>query len=144
MEKEFISYDKIQSLINIVVSKLQDEYDCIVGVSRGGLIPATLVGYKLYKPVYSFGVATYKDTTQTGECNIYQHLPKLAKSRVLVVDDICDTGNTFDIIKKLYKHNNGISRLDFMSVFVREGREHLVDYYGVVVPEGIWMDFPWG
>jgi hypoxanthine phosphoribosyltransferase len=143
MEKKQVSYEYISFIVDLLEQRVRTDYDFIVGVGRGGLIPATMLAYKLKKKVISFGINTYNDMVQTDKYVIYQPIPIPTKqSKILVVDDICDTGNTFNIIRDIYNKENHLD-IEFASLFVKDSKSHLVDYYGLSVSDGIWLDFPW-
>ncbi len=70
------------------------EFDLIIGVSRCGLIPATLIAAKLDTLL----LAAYIDR----ENNVYLDKPEWVKGKkVLLVDDICRSGLTLSKIKNL-------------------------------------------
>jgi len=143
MEKKQVSYEYISFIVDLLEQRVRKDYDFIVGVGRGGLIPATMLAYKLKKKVVSFGINTYNDMVQTDKYVIYQPIPIPTKnSKILVVDDISDTGNTFNIIRDIYCREDHLD-IEFASLFVKDSKSHLVDYYGLSVSDGIWLDFPW-
>lgn len=143
MEKKTVNYDYVSFIVDLLEQRVKKDYDFIVGVSRGGLIPATMLAYKLKKKLFAFGINTYDDTIQTDKYVVYQSIPTLTKpTKILVVDDICDTGNTFNIIRDIYSKEKHLS-FEFASLFVKDSKSHLVDYYGLSVSDGIWLDFPW-
>jgi hypoxanthine phosphoribosyltransferase len=143
MEKKQVSYEYISFIVDLLEQRVRTDYDFIVGVGRGGLIPATMLAYKLKKKVIAFGINTYEDMVQTGKYAVYQHITvPIKESKILVVDDICDTGNTFNIIRDIYGKEKHL-KFEFASLFVKDSKSHLVDYYGLSVSDGIWLDFPW-
>ncbi len=89
--------NSIAEKINQFTSEREDElakFDLIIGVSRGGLIPATLIAEKLDKLL----IAAYIDQ----ENNVYLDKPGWVKGKkVLLVDDICRSGLTLSKIKNL-------------------------------------------
>ena len=90
MIKKSVSYDNIAFMVDQLAERVKIDYDYIIGIGRGGLIPATMLGYKLNKKVLTFGVNTYNDQVQEDNFVIYQQ-PEILKSKssYLVVDDIC-------------------------------------------------------
>ena len=63
----------------------------IVGIARGGLTPGVMISHWLnlpFKPIH----ASLRDFPHWEA-----YLPKPTDKRVLVVDDICDSGETFSI-----------------------------------------------
>jgi hypoxanthine phosphoribosyltransferase len=124
MEKKTVNYDYVSFIVDLLEQRVRKDYDFIVGVGRGG-------------------INTYDDMTQTGKYVIYQPITIPTKaSKILVVDDICDTGNTFNIIRDIYSKEKHLS-FEFASLFVKDSKSHLVDYYGLSVSDGLWLDFPW-
>jgi hypoxanthine phosphoribosyltransferase len=84
--------------------KLPDE---IIAISRGGLTFGHLLSDLLQIPVFSFAIQSYTDLTQQGEMKITQELGRpIAGKRILLVDDVSDTGKTFirarDYVKSLH------------------------------------------
>jgi hypoxanthine phosphoribosyltransferase len=72
--KIYLSWDDVNNLINKLCEKIiteQPNIDSVFGLKRGGLIPAVMVSHKLNLP--------WSDVM----------LPN-----TLVIDDICDSGNT--------------------------------------------------
>lgn len=144
MIKKSVSYENIAFMVDQLAERVRIDYDYIIGIGRGGLIPATMLGYKLNKKVLTFGVNTYNNQVQEDNYVIYQQpdFPKSLRTSYLVVDDICDSGNTFNIFKNLYSHNE-IYTFEYASLFVKDKASHMVDYYGFSVPEKTWLTFPW-
>ena len=143
MQKKAVSYEYISFIVDLLAQRVGTDYDYIIGIGRGGLIPATMLAYKLNKKVLAFGVQTYNNQIQDTNYYLYQQ-PNLlpAKSKYLVVDDICDSGNTFGIFKKLYSENK-LHTFEYAALFAKDKSSHMVDYYGLSVSEGIWLDFSW-
>ena len=72
--KIFLGWKEIEGLVNILCHIIERDYpniDSIHGIKRGGLIPSTMISHKLNLPW------TYEIFPNT-----------------LVVDDICDSGET--------------------------------------------------
>ena len=72
--KIILSWDDINALVDILCTRIQDEFlpiDSVHGLARGGLVPAVMVSHKLNLPYSN----TITPTT-------------------LVIDDICDSGVT--------------------------------------------------
>ena len=76
MEKFHVTWEEIEELVDILakqITKSGYQIEYIFGLQRGGLIPAVLLSHKLNIPM-----------TQ-----------ELTRQNILVVDDICDSGETF-------------------------------------------------
>lgn len=149
---EFIyKNDSINSLLKTILSQIQEtesKYDCIIGIGRGGLIPAAMLGYKLDLKVYNLGISSYKGKTQTSSFTVYQdfYFDDLSKgSRVLIVDDICDSGNTINFVRQRVSRAASVNEVecDYAALLTREKTQDLVDFTGAVIEGDEWIVFSW-
>ena len=89
----------VVSTVNKLIRENEEDLnkiDFVVGMSRGGLIPAALIATRLNKPL----VAIYIDKQD----NIYLDRDEwLSKKNILFVDDICRTGLTMSLAKEVIK-----------------------------------------
>lgn len=94
-----ISFQAIQKDIDRFLRKQREnlnEIDFVVGISRGGLIPAALIATAIDKPL----VAAYIDRQD----RVYLDRGEWIKGkRILLVDDIVRTGKTFKKMLNLLK-----------------------------------------
>ena len=79
-----------------------------VGVARGGLIPAGAIGYAIgVKAMGAINVEFYTDIGETLPeplvLSPQLDMDSLAGKRVLVVDDVADSGKTLDLVVNLLK-----------------------------------------
>jgi len=139
-------YNIIETYVNSLVSRIKAkklEFNYIVGIGRGGLIPATMIGYKLNSPVLNYGVSLYNDKNESETLKVYQDINFDAlesNTKLLVVDDICDTGKTFSHFKELKKNN--VIQTTYAALFAKEATIHLVDMCTNIVGDE-WVIFPW-
>ena len=68
--------------------------DVIVGLSRGGLTPGVMMSHWMEKPFKSIK-ASLRDYPEWED-----YMPRKSDERVLIVDDICDSGETFHKIRE--------------------------------------------
>ena len=93
MDKLIYTWEQQIADTNLICEKINaDDFepDVIVGISRGGLIPGVMISHKLnipFKPVH----ASTRDFP-----HLENYLPKSNNSKVLIVDEICDSGETFE------------------------------------------------
>ena len=147
MLKQTVDYSSVGLVVDLLSQRLEGTIDGIIAIGRGGLIPGTLLGYKLNKRVYNFGISTYNGATRENDYTVYQDLSldDLPASRFIVIDDICDTGNTFKIFTKLYNSDLHLSKHTFtyVSLFAKDNSVENVNFYGLSVPDDVWLVFPW-
>lgn len=123
------------------------DIDCIVGLSRGGLIPAVILANNLgIREVFSIGVASY-DQMQPGEISVYQNLPinneqLIQSTKILVVDDISDKGNTFKHVTKFLREQY-TADITTASIFTKPKTAFIPDLFYHQAPDRQWIVFPW-
>lgn len=102
--------------------------DCVVGIPRSGMLPATLIALYMGKPLLTLE-QLWHTTTHNYSSRIM--LNNNIRS-VLIVDDSCDSGNALSKVKaSLHSMGNFIGSLDitYGAVYVTErGKKH-VDFY---------------
>ncbi len=78
----------------------------IIGIARGGLVPATIMAHIFdIKPVISVSIVSYDKETKTARPVITAldkaRLASVGKGKGwLIVDDICDTGETIKVMRE--------------------------------------------
>jgi hypoxanthine phosphoribosyltransferase len=87
--------------------------DCIVGIGRGGLVPAVYLSDRLgVNKLYVIKVGFYKKDRRNRRPVVHQKPPLGSiHGNVLVVDDVADTGETLMLVKKLLKRHAGEIRI---------------------------------
>jgi hypoxanthine phosphoribosyltransferase len=89
----FLGYDQTERMIAALLDRaMQWQPEAVVGIARGGLVPATMAAGILALPLAMIGFERATGTTQwIGE-------PPQAQ-RILLVDDGCSSGRTMDSVR---------------------------------------------
>lgn len=116
----------------------------IVAVTRGGLVPAAIVARELnIQVVETACIASY---APDGDRPEFVDAPKILKPPAstlgdgtdwLVIDDLADSGRTFEILKRL------IPKAHYATVYAKPLGRPLVDTYMTEVGQDTWIYFPW-
>lgn len=118
------------------------KFDAILGVSRGGLIPATILSHKLNIPLIPI---TYSSVVGRGDDKNHPNvLPTVDYKSILIVDDICDSGYTLKELVDHYINEN-------TAVYTAVTHFKLLDnpviipnfYWLTVLEDNGWVHFPW-
>ena len=123
---------------NIVLDKFDPQV--IVGLSRGGLVPGVMMSHwfqKPFKPVQ----AALRDFQEWEN-----YLPRKTDERVLIVDDICDSGETFEKISEYIHKNNSKCDVRFASLIWNNDVDFEPHYYSQEMAkdsQDIWVVFNW-
>ena len=146
MKRVNVSFDVINFYASTLADRLKETgITHVVGLARGGLIPATIIRYVLNKPLITTGVRSYKGDKKTKKLSTYQPLNiatlKESDTHILVVDDICDTGDTMKYITK----NLALGGIKYKTacIFTKEKHKEWLDHYGFVISDNKWIVFPW-
>jgi len=115
--------------------------DLIVAVARGGLTIAQLLTDFMALPITSFTISSYRDLQQQKNPEItFKIGNKLHDKKILLVDDISDTGKTFTR-GITYLQELGAQEIVTASLLVKPWTSYLPDYY--VLKTDKWVIFPY-
>jgi uncharacterized protein len=96
--KTVVSWEDLDALIGDLAAKVGADYDVALVITRGGLVPAGMLAYRLgLRDILVAAVAFYDDDGRTSEQPTFFQFPSdplLHGKRVLVVDEVWDTGTT--------------------------------------------------
>jgi xanthine phosphoribosyltransferase len=145
MDEITMCHDGLESNINYLKTCFKvdsKQFTYIIGITRGGLIPAVMLSHRLGIPMLTYNVTSYKDKKQQ-ELNIIQGGDLLDiithDDKILVVDDICDTGNTIRYMREMLSGYD----ITVASIIIKPDSKKDVDYYGAVINNNTWIKFPW-
>ena len=122
----------------------------IVGVSRGGMLPATLLSHNWKLPVKAFNLSL-RDQSEF-EPDQADWLEKLVQEgkRILVLDDINDSGATVNWIRSDWQvrlnHVPLEDHVRFAVLLHKQSSQALVDYFAREITtehSHVWWVFPW-
>jgi len=117
--------------------------DNILAIGRGGYIPGVYLSQWLKKPLYTYHYSL-RDMNRSDEFT-HDLVTACTNKKILVIDDICDNGNTFKIINQLLDQLNCESK--FACLIYNIGEKNFEpDYWGLEInkrekPE--WIVYPW-
>lgn len=139
--KIYLKWEDIHSHAKLLVSKIKEsgrQYDRIIAVSRGGLIPAGILSYELdIRNCGSINMSSYDGANMRSDDEIeISDAPQNIDEKTLIVDDLSDSGRTFRILRKLYPQAH------FAAVYSKEKGKDAVDLFAVEMPDE-WIVFPW-
>lgn len=93
-----ITWGEIERLVGILLAKIPDGYDNILVITRGGMVPACLISERTgMRNILCAAAVMYDGTERRRTEPIFMQFPsddQVSGRRVLVVDDVWDTGGT--------------------------------------------------
>jgi len=101
IKKKYYSWQDVENAcVNIVLQMYKDNWrpDYIVGITRGGNVPATIISNMTGIRCEALKVSLRDDNSES-ETNCWMSEDAQNNKKILIVDDINDTGATFNWIK---------------------------------------------
>ena len=115
--------------------------DIVLGINRGGCIPGVYLSHRLKRPHEVLDVRL-RDHTATPNLDVLEKLAQ-KQNKILIIDDINDTGATFEyILNKFGKPKN----IKFAAVINNKPSPVQMDYRGYEINKDEnpqWIVFPW-
>ena len=161
MKKQLVTWRDVEHQVQEIPRQMQKDQwmpDYVVGLTRGGLVPANMISQYLDIPMHTLKV-NLRDHDYT-ESNTWMPVDAFNHTKeILIVDDINDTGATLNWIKQDWQSNclpnDERWACDIWNINVKiatlydnesSKSELTVDYSAVTInkaTEDVWIDFPW-
>jgi xanthine phosphoribosyltransferase len=115
------------------------EVSLVIGIARGGLIPATMLSHNLNVPMVNISATSYMGRVkmETVKLDINENVLRAALkagSKALIVDDIIDSGDTFRELHSTFPDAKYASLVT---------KRHTTAFHYIRVPKEVWVKFPW-
>ena len=142
-EKLWYRWKEMRRDVNVLCREIiLDKFDpqVIVGLSRGGLVPGVMMSHWFNKP-YKTVQAALRDFVEWED-----YLPRKTDEKVLIVDDICDSGETFEKISEYIHKNNSKCDVRYAALWWNIECKWEPNYYVQEMPKDskqVWIHFPW-
>ena len=125
----FRTFEDLNSAIIKNLYKVPQKIDLIAGVPRSGLLAANLLALHLQLPLTDIDGLKNGRILSAGERLKPLNLPVNKPSNILVVDDSLHTGKSMMEIRDSLAGINPDRNIIYAAVFIKPGRENLVDFY---------------
>jgi hypoxanthine phosphoribosyltransferase len=146
-EREIMTWELFGTASRELAQQIADsgfEPDLILAIARGGLLPAGALGYALaVKNLYTMNVEFYTGVDERLPVPmILPPVPDLVElrfARILVVDDVADTGHTLKTVEEFFKGRVKEVR----TAVLYEKPRSVVRCNFVWKHTDLWINFPW-
>jgi xanthine phosphoribosyltransferase len=111
----------------------------IIAITRGGLIPASILARELdVRLIDTVGVVTYDDRVR-GEPRVVKTPDAMVGDGEgwLIVDDLVDSGVTARVVKQL------LPKAHLATVYAKPAGQNEAHTFSVAVKQDVWLLFPW-
>lgn len=146
----YVSWDEYHMLIERLALKVHNsgwQFDQILCLARGGMRPGDILSRVFDKPLAIMSTSSYRADAGTiqGRLDIakYITLPKgeLA-GRVLLVDDLADSGVTLKAVVDRLRGAPAITELRSAVIWVKGVSSYMPDYCVETLPTSPWIHQP--
>ena len=152
MKKVYYNWDHIDiACTDIYKEIISDGFkpDLVIGLTRGGLIPATILSHKFDIPMDTLKISLRDHISKGGNYKDYG----LPQANILIVDDINDTGATIKYLKEIWEHSVKFNwselwhqKVRFATIVDNVSSRTKVDYRYTTInkaEEDVWIVYPW-
>jgi len=143
LEKYYYGYDEFAKDTQKLVDKCRGyEPDVLLAVARGGMTLSHLMAQALdMRNLYALNSIHYEGTLKLDTFNIF-NIPDMSKAkRVLIIDDIVDSGETMEEIFKILREKFPETEFKLATIFYKKTAVLQPDF--AVKEATQWIDFFW-
>jgi len=144
-----IMYDGFIADVRTVADKVRTGAwtpDFVIGIGRGGLVPAVFISHRLNLPMLSIDHSS-KEPGFADELLGKVAMKSAAGTKLLFIDDINDSGGTIDYIRRILADNGcDHGNLRFAVLLNNLRSKVVVDYWSQMIDRSSdkrWFVFPW-
>jgi len=111
VERDVVSWAELERLVGDLAERVRGEHDVMLAITRGGLVPAGILAYALgIRNILIAAVAYYDDEGRPGPEPLFLQFPAdplLVGRRVLIVDEVWDSGTTIHAVAERVRRAGG-------------------------------------
>lgn len=142
-----VSWDEAYRLSKILAQKIKKsgfKPDIVIGIARGGLVPARIVcDFLLLRDLATIKVEHWGIAATMGKAKLKFPLPvDISGKKVLVVDDVVDTGDTYAVTMEHIKEKNP-SEARSAVLHYKSCSTYVPDYWAEKQDAWKWIIYPW-
>jgi uncharacterized protein len=147
----YVSYDEYHNLIEKLALKVHQSgwvFDTILCLARGGLRPGDILSRVFKKPLAIISTSSYK--ADLGKTQGHLDIAKFITTpmgeiagRVLLVDDLADSGYTLDSVMQLLRTGYpAITEMRSAVIWAKAKSKFVADYSVEPLPTNPWIHQP--
>jgi hypothetical protein len=142
-----VTWLDIERLVGILLAKLPADYDNLLVITRGGMVPACLISERTnLRNILCAAVVLYDRTTRAPDGPIFMQFPadtQVRDRKILVIDDVWDSGTTVVAVRDRLRAAG--ATVDVCVLHFKPGNNKVPgdqpDYYAADASG--WIVYPW-
>ncbi|OHC66633.1 MAG: hypothetical protein A3H93_18450 [Rhodocyclales bacterium RIFCSPLOWO2_02_FULL_63_24] len=145
---EAVSWNAVHDLGRSLARKVRASGyrpEIIVAIGRGGYVPGRILSDFLDQmDLTSFKIEHYRNTLKMKCARVrYPLAADVAGRRVLLVDDVADSGETFAVALEHLNSRGGPREVRSAVLHYKTSSPYIPDYYAKKVVKWRWIIYPW-
>lgn len=145
---EYVSWQRVYHLCAVLCQRIRTDGfrpDAIIGIARGGYIPARILAdFFGVMNLAALKIEHYRGTRKSRQARVTHPLPDaFAGRRVLLVDDVSDSGDTFEAAFRHIADYAGVGEMRTAVLHHKVTSSCVPDYFAHKVIAWRWIIYPW-
>jgi hypoxanthine phosphoribosyltransferase len=112
VDKDIVTWEALADMVARLAEQVRGDYDVMLAITRGGLVPAGMLAYRLgIRNILVAAVEYYDDEGLPGPKPTFLQFPadpQLRGQRVLIVDEVWDSGTTIHAVTERVRRAGGL------------------------------------
>ena len=144
-EKSYFTIDDMKTALSEIIGQMESTNftpEIIFSINRGGCIPGVYLSHGINVQHKVIDVQLRDDTNSPNLEPLTNII--LAYNNILIIDDINDTGSTFNFLKQSLKNYN--RKIYYASLIENKTSTFKVNFFGKIIDKSVdpkWIVFPW-
>ncbi|MCL4392509.1 hypothetical protein M1413_04225 [Patescibacteria group bacterium] len=143
-----LSWEEIGKMADDLAERIKNsgfKPDYLVGITAGGLVPLGLLAKRLdFEGILTVSTKSYDNDHRQKELEV-TYLPEidLKGRRVLLIDEIADSGATLKKLGEIFMDRYQVKELKIATLAVNKGKSAVIPDFYALAGTGEWIHFPW-
>jgi hypoxanthine phosphoribosyltransferase len=145
---EVVTWNRFYALARLLAHRIHDSGyrpEMIVAIGRGGWMPARILSDFLGQmDLTSFKIEHYRGAQKQAEARVrYPLAADVGARRVLLVDDVSDSGDTFAVALEHLHSRGAAAEVRTAVLHHKTVCPYVPDYYASKIVKWRWIIYPW-
>ena len=136
-----INWNEFEEHVEMLLNKIDYDPDLVMCIWSGGLLLGKLVSERLKKPLAIISAKSYNGKEKGSVIVGNISSTEVIAGKVLLVDDLADSGETFWNVLDRLKVFEDIKEVKTATLFYKNKSNHIPDYHVKEVND--WVVFPY-
>lgn len=145
--REKYSWDEFLADVKVLADKIKADFspEVVIAIAEGGWVPGRILKNHIKAEYFSIGCRHHDENYgEMEEVAIYQEVDKnnIAGKKVLILDEICDSGKTLEKVSKII-HDMNPNEVRSAVLHVRHSSIFIPDYFLEKKSNDNYIVYPW-